>query len=1242
MFGKRSSRRLGGSQRKGGADLGSTYSNQSGRGSGHGAAARGGGRGGGRGQRQVARAGVSHRALADTWSEKDNVGVQDLVMLDDYKNEKAVMRNLEERYHKDLIYTYIGSVCISINPYWDTGIYTDDYAKVYSNVNLYELPPHVYAVADQAYRAMRDELTDQCVLISGESGAGKTEASKKILQFLALNSTNTGKAGNIRDRLMETNAILEAFGNAKTIRNDNSSRFGKYMEVQFDHKGEPLGGRIRNYLLEKCRVITQMPDERNFHVFYFLLCSTEAKKYGLGSASESYHFTNQGDAGKVKNVDDAKEFGIMYAALQKEGFAAMEINELFAAIAFVIHLGQVEFKALGRDASAVSTPDVLQQLEKLIGVSADTMGRALTHQTIVTRMDRAEADLSADRALYARDALAKALYNRVFTWVVNRVNKSIAASDTNSRQTVMGLLDIYGFEIMKCNSFEQLCINYCNEKLQQLFIELTLRGEQEEYRKEGIKWEPVKYFDNKIICEMVEAKHKGIVSILDEECIRPGQASDETFLTKLNKSLAGHDHYQSYETADAKARRTWKSATARWEFKVVHYAGTVTYLVDGFLDKNNDLLFRDLKEAMMSCSNSVVSSSFPKEELESRKRPVTAGTQFKTSLNELVDILMHKTPSYIRCVKPNESKAKRKWDKDLVKHQVQYLGLMENLRVRRAGFAYRRPYEVFLERYKPLSKATWPFFRGNPKDGVQHIVKALGLTPDLFQMGTTKIFIRFPKTVVQVEERYQRARSSLATKIQSKVKAHIQRKKFLRMKAAVDMIARQWRIIAAKKARLRLESALRTIKNFIIGWLHRHEKENPMNKKFVNFVRISWLVQLRDCLPINVMDKSWIKSFPPYLREVSQTLRLMHQRNMVRGYVRGLKKEKKAMLTQKLKASEIFREKKANYPASIGSWFQEHRLMDETGMAMPLNSHRVKAGVDKLLKKEPSARIKYISTVKKFDRSSYRERERVFLLTSKSIYIIDPNKNKLKFEIQLSDLVGIEVSNGHDGMVILKTANNHKKIPGDFVLHMPYVIEACCAISATLGASVHVSAQSKVSIQPKLGHVLKGKEDVVPIVLQEGSPQSFVKDKKSKQFVVTTPPAAVPDSYRKFMRFKGVPQRSQDALHFGAAKSNMSRRSSISSKPRSGRSSAASPTKSRGGTPNSRPNSSSGRGAGSSGSRGRGGRGRGGRQGSSGRGGRGSSGPGGRSGSREQQTSPDWSEEDDLYEIPVTSGNRRR
>ncbi|KAK3736337.1 hypothetical protein QZH41_020810 [Actinostola sp. cb2023] len=636
---------------------------------------------------------------------RDKVGVQDFVLLENFKSEDAFMENLEKRYKSDFIYTYIGTVVVSVNPYKNLPFYTSEVIEKYRGENLYELPPHLYAISDEAYRSMKEERRDQCILISGESGAGKT--------------------GNL--------LYSCAFGNARTNRNDNSSRFGKYMDIQFDFKGAPFGGHILNYLLEKSRVVHQAKGERNFHIFYQLLQGGDndlLEKLQLDRDPNNYLYLNQGECMKVSSINDQSDFKVIKNALSVIEMSPEKQEALFSIIATVLHLGSISFreKADGEHQIELENARPVNIISKLLGCPEDVLEVALTSRTVEAKGEKMRTFLTYDQGLYARDALAKAIYDRMFTWIVRNINGSLEMLKYKGPITLMGLLDIYGFEIFETNSFEQFCINYCNEKLQQLFIELTLREEQEEYTKEGIEWEPVEYFDNKVICDLIEIKHKGIISLLDEECVRPGQVSDSTFLTKLETSIGEHDHFVSHATGDYADRK----ALGRDEFRLKHYAGNVTYNVTaipcflpntvvppcfpysdlfsslflfyisytfvGFVDKNNDLLFRDLKEAMCQSTNLITSEMFPKEEMLSLKRPETAGSQFKTSLNHLMSILMSKQPSYVRCIKPNDAKRSGKFDEQLIRHQVKYLGLMENLRVRRAGFAYRRHHTYFLNR----------------------------------------------------------------------------------------------------------------------------------------------------------------------------------------------------------------------------------------------------------------------------------------------------------------------------------------------------------------------------------------------------------------------------------------------------------------------------------------------------------------------------------------------------------------
>lgn len=529
--------------------------------------------------------------------------------------------------------------------------------------------------------------------------------------------------------------------------------------------------------------------------------------------------------------------------------------------------------------------------------------------------------LNRDMAIYARDALAKAVYDRLFTWLVSRINTSLHAAHIAKKNSVMGILDIYGFEIFRKNSFEQFCINFCNEKLQQLFIELTLKQEQEEYLREGIEWEPVQYFDNKVICNLIEEKHKGIIALMDEECLRPGDPTDLSFLRKMNDNLGEHAHYICHSRASTTVQKT----LGRDEFRLVHYAGDVTYNVHGFLDKNNDLLFRDLKEAMASCKNEIITKCFPSSDISSKKRPETAVTQFKNSLNNLMDILMCKEPSYIRCIKPNDMQAHGHFDVELVRHQVKYLGLMENLRVRRAGFAYRRTYELFLQRYKCLSRQTWPHYHGPAKEGVQILACELGYEKDDYRMGKTKIFIRLPKTLFETEDAFQAQKHYLASIIQARWKGRRQRQIYLETYAKIVRGQTYIRRYLAIQERKRRRAAADKIRFFIKGFITRQDEPSECNKSFIEHTKRHWLNKLAKSLPNTFMNHTWIPA-PKHCLEASSILRRLHKLHLARLYRVALSPEKKKQFELKVLSQDTFKGHKKSYPESVGPWFMDDRI----------------------------------------------------------------------------------------------------------------------------------------------------------------------------------------------------------------------------------------------------------------------------------------------------------------------------
>uniref|UniRef100_M4AP17 Myosin IG n=1 Tax=Xiphophorus maculatus TaxID=8083 RepID=M4AP17_XIPMA len=556
---------------------------------------------------------------------------------------------------------------------------------------------------------------------------------------------------SVKNVLLKSNCVLEAFGNAKTNRNDNSSRFGKYMDINFNFNGDPTGGHINNYLLEKVVIL------KNESAFLQLLrggCEETLKLLHLENDAALYTYTREGAATAVSLSDDRKPHKAVMSALEVIGFSKEEITTIYQILAAILLLGNVEFGSEGESVQILGQ-DTVNHISELTATDPDSVAKGLLFRTVATGGGEViEKGHTEKDACFGRDAFAKALYERLFGWIVSRINSIIEVKNYNpvlhGKNTVIGVLDIYGFEIFDNNSFEQFCINYCNEKLQQLFIELILQQEQEEYQREGITWQHIDYFNNQIIVDLVEQQHKGILSILDEACLTVGKVTDTVCLDSMDTKLAQHPHYTS-----RKLSPTDKTMDFQKHFRIRHYAGDVTYSVDGFLDKNKDLLFQDFKRLMYNSSNPVLKEMWPDGQLsitEVTKRPLTAATLFKTSIVALVDKLACKEPYYVRCIKPNEMKSPVLFDDARCQHQVAYLGLLENVMVRRAGFAYRQQYPRFLQRYKMTCEYTWPnHLMATDREAVEAIITQHGFQGDV-AYGQTKLFVRTPRTLFTLEQ----------------------------------------------------------------------------------------------------------------------------------------------------------------------------------------------------------------------------------------------------------------------------------------------------------------------------------------------------------------------------------------------------------------------------------------------------------------------------------------------------------
>ncbi|MCJ1387433.1 class II myosin [Xylographa bjoerkii] len=696
-------------------------------------------------------------------TKKKEVGVSDLTLLSKISNE-AINDNLKKRFENAEIYTYIGHVLVSVNPFRDLGIYTDQVLKSYRDKNRLEVPPHVFAVAESAYYNMKGYKENQCVIISGESGAGKTEAAKRIMQYIASVSGGSNAAiQEIKDMVLATNPLLESFGNAKTLRNNNSSRFGKYLELQFNNHGEPVGANITNYLLEKSRVVGQITNERNFHIFYqFSKAASQSHRELFGiQQPQSYHYLSQSKCFDVPGIDDASDFNDTLNAMKVIGLAQSEQDNIFRMLAAILWLGNVSFTKNDDENAAISDQSVVDFVAYLLEVDSAHVNKALTIRVVETsrggrRGSVYEVPLNIAQASAVRDALAKAVYFNLFDWIVERVNASLKARGVVANS--VGILDIYGFEIFDRNSFEQLCINYVNEKLQQIFIQLTLKTEQEEYAREQIQWTPINYFDNKIVCQLIEDKRPpGVFAALNDACATAHadpEAADQTFVQRLN-ALSSNPHFQPRQG----------------QFIIKHYAGDVSYAIEGMTDKNKDQLLKDILNLVSESSNGFVHALFPNEvNQDDKRRPPTAGDKIKASANDLVETLMKASPSYIRTIKPNDNKSPAEYNVGNVMHQIKYLGLQENVRIRRAGFAYRQTFDKFVERFYLLSPKTsyagdytWT---GDSLSGTKQILKDTSIPMEEYQMGVTKAFIKTPETLFALEAMRDRYWSNMAVRIQ--------------------------------------------------------------------------------------------------------------------------------------------------------------------------------------------------------------------------------------------------------------------------------------------------------------------------------------------------------------------------------------------------------------------------------------------------------------------------------------------
>ncbi|WFD35462.1 Myosin type-2 heavy chain 1 [Malassezia cuniculi] len=759
-------------------------------------------------------------------------------------NEASVLYTIINRYSQRSIYTYSGIVLIAVNPFFALNLYSPEIIQAYAGRKKGELEPHLFAVAEDAYRCMIRDNRNQTIVVSGESGAGKTMSAKYIMRYFATvedpESPRSRKAASkdgsgmsaTEQAILASNPIMEAFGNAKTTRNDNSSRFGKYIEIIFDSKHEIAGAKMRTYLLERSRLVYQPEVERNYHIFYQLCAgapSSEQKELGLGDASR-FHYLNQGgDSHKeIRGVDDAEEFKATQRALSTVGVPIEKQWQIFRLLAALLHLGNIAITASRNEASIAPEDESLALATQFLGVDAAEFRKWTLKRQMQMRGEKIVSSLTQAQAIAVRDSVAKYVYTFLFDWLVEQMNRSLEPEDSEAAASMIGVLDIYGFECFKVNSYEQFCINYANERLQHEFNRHVFKLEQEEYVAEEIPWEFISFADNQPCIDMIESKF-GVLALLDEESRLPS-GSDASFLQKLYSQLGPRKEFAPFLKKPRFGAQT--------SFTVNHYALDVVYEVNGFMEKNKDTV-PDEHLALLSTT----SSAFLHEVLQSRadaapptpstpapapgrkvvaKKP-TLGSQFKASLGSLMETINSTEVHYIRCIKPNDAKIAWKVEPQNMLGQLRACGVLETIRISCAGFPGRWNIADFVERYYVLVPSRhWDMSSlEKVRELAVHILNET-MTPEQYRFGRTKIFFR-AGVLAMFEQLRRNTLNDRTRTIQSAWRGYAARARYNALRRGVLAIqcAARRRSAAAAVHQERTKTVAERLQSLVRGYLVR-------------------------------------------------------------------------------------------------------------------------------------------------------------------------------------------------------------------------------------------------------------------------------------------------------------------------------------------------------------------------------------------------------------------------------------
>ncbi|QLL33459.1 hypothetical protein HG536_0E03700 [Torulaspora globosa] len=676
-------------------------------------------------------------------------------------NEASVLYNLENRYREDMIYTYSGLFLVAINPYCNLKLYSQEYINLYHGSPREDNKPHIFAIAEEAYQRLLSDKRDQSILVTGESGAGKTENTKKILQYLASITSEdkliSSGSESFELKILQSNPILESFGNSQTVRNNNSSRFGKFIKIEFDERGKINGAHIEWYLLEKSRIVHQNPLERNYHIFYQLLSglsSQELRKLELDSRSiTEYRYLRNSNA-SIPGVDDSQNLQELLTAFKIVGFDNDEVFEIFKIISIILHIGNVEF--VSEKTEQASIKNDLTRLCKLLGVSEADLKAAILKPKSKAGKEWVSQSKNAAQARFILNSLSRSLYEKLFASIVARINRSLDHGSMTAN--FIGLLDIAGFEIFNFNSFEQLCINYTNERLQQFFNHYMFVLEQNEYLKENIQWDYIDYGkDLQSTINLIEQRGPvtGILPLLDEESILP-KSTDETFFSKL---------MSTWDQNSSKFKRSKNPAC----FVLTHYAGDVEYNIDGWLSKNKDPISDNLLNVLKASSNQLVKAFFDDAQNKRGGSFRTSSARHREQLNSLLDQLSSTQPHFARCIIPNNKKKSKDFDRRLILEQLRCNGVLEGIRIAREGYPNRIFFKEFFQRYKLLSNDF--AISNNSKKNCEFLLSSLHLDPSIYKVGSTKLFFK-AGVLAELETKKEKIIDQILVKLTSQVRAY--------------------------------------------------------------------------------------------------------------------------------------------------------------------------------------------------------------------------------------------------------------------------------------------------------------------------------------------------------------------------------------------------------------------------------------------------------------------------------------